>query len=414
MKTLCFTQTELEFSILASMLASEKSFYTCIAILRPEDFLNEDCKKLFSYLKKRYENGENYEEICAFLDKDYEKIAMKVLDFPLPEEHVLPAIRRLIESSKRRKELEVAKLLASEKIDRTQVLSMLAEIERDRSQKGGHIKVCTQNYLEKVKNFYDTATVPGITTGSFELDRIFTLRNELTLICARPSIGKTITALKLLYNQAVSGIAVQFFSLELTEDEVVARLCAIHLKRSLKDIVYCHIGLEEINSALEYLSKLPIYIEPGPLTLPQIKAKIFEVKPEVVYIDYVQKVQPHTKFPSRKDFLDYVSHELLEISKRVCPVVALAQLNRQVRTGKDEPTIDHIKETGNFEQDASNIILLHRNLLSDPNTLKMRVAKCRVNKAGYEITVNFTNGIPDLKLKEDEGNEKVSEYAFDF
>ena len=57
-----------------------------------------------------------------------------------------------------------------------------------------------------------------------------------------------------------------------------------------------------------------------------------------------------------------VSGELKELAKEYdIPVVALAQLNRAVATRNDpRPTISDLKESGNIEQDADLIILLHR------------------------------------------------------
>ncbi len=416
------SRKELELSIIGTMLLYEDCFYHGMARLTPEDFVSSDLQEIFKIMKRRFEEGQDFEKATFQIPldaKDKESIESSVLyamEFALEsEERFKLAVERLIELSKERRELQIAEKLVSKKITREEALAELSDLERDRQNRGGRISDITVKWLEKQEELYKTPNLPGITTGSKELDEIFTYRNELTLICARPSIGKTITALTLALNQAKSGVKVQFFSLELTEDEVMARLVSIHSGIPLYRIVYAWEPLENVIKAAVEISELPIYVEPGPLTLPQIKAKIYEVKPDVVYIDYVQKISEHKKFQKRKDFLDYVSFELLELAKTKCPIVALAQLNRGARTGRDEPMIEHIKETGNFEQDASNIILLHRNFKESPDKLQLKVAKCRVNSANRDIVVDFVNGIPLFTPPLEGGQETFEEEeAFEF
>jgi replicative DNA helicase len=411
-------RAEVELTLLGSMLMSEEAFYKCVSILKPEDFINSDNRELFALLKKRFEEGMSFEEVItlAASDQRLEQSAGLAVEYAVDNTKLVETlIKQLIEYSKKHKELNIAKALASGEITREEALAQLSDLERDRELRGGKVSDIAVRWLKKQEEQRQSNKVQGISTGSQELDAIFTYRKELTLICARPSIGKTMTALSLLYNQAQMGIKVQFFSLELTEDEVMARLISIHTGEPLKRIVYGWLNFDDVVSAAGEIGDLPIYIEPGPLTLPEIKAKIFEVKSDIVYIDYIQKVSPHASAPKqRKDFLDYVSAELLEIAKHTCPIVALAQLNRGARMGRDEPTIEHIKETGNFEQDASNILLLHRKLKENPNELLIKVAKCRVDTANREITVPFENGIPQFKRPDQIEVEFEEDYDYDF
>jgi len=410
-------RAEVELTLLGSMLMSEEAFYKCVSILKPEDFINSDNRELFALLKKRFEEGMNFEEVItlAASDQRLEQSAGLAVEYAVDNTKLVETlIKQLIEYSKKHKELDIARALASGEITREEALAHLSDLERDRELRGGKVSDIAVRWLKKQEEQRQSDEIQGISTGSQELDAIFTYRKELTLICARPSIGKTMTALSLLYNQAQMGIKVQFFSLELTEDEVMARLISIHTGEPLKKIVYGWLDFSTVVKATDAVSNLPIYIEPGPLTLPEIKAKIFEVKPDVVYIDYIQKVTQHSSNKNRKEFLDYVSAELLEIAKRTCPIVALAQLNRGARVGRDEPLIEHIKETGNFEQDASNILLLHRNLKETPDILQVKVAKCRVDTANREITVPFENGIPQFKRPDQIEVEVEEDYDYNF
>lgn len=122
--------------------------------------------------------------------------------------------------------------------------------------------------------------------------------------------------------------------------------------------------LQDFANAQEKFSKLKIHIEDKQKpTIAEIhsyarKARRKYKKLGCIVIDYLQLVRD----PSKKDRyqeVSSISRDLKALAKEFnCPVIALAQLNRESEKGK-RPKASDLKESGQIEQDADQIILVH-------------------------------------------------------
>lgn len=122
--------------------------------------------------------------------------------------------------------------------------------------------------------------------------------------------------------------------------------------------------LQEFSQAQGSFSKLPIHIEDKQKpTIAEIhayarKAKRNYKKLGCIVIDYLQLVRD----PSKKDRyqeVSSISRDLKAMAKEFdCPVIALAQLNRESEKGK-RPKASDLKESGQIEQDADQILLVN-------------------------------------------------------
>ncbi|WP_335951738.1 replicative DNA helicase [Acinetobacter beijerinckii] len=149
--------------------------------------------------------------------------------------------------------------------------------------------------------------------------------------------------------------------------------------------------LGQFAEAQKRFNKLPIHIEDKQKpTIAEIhsyarKAKRKYKRLGCIVIDYLQLVRD----PSKKDRyqeVSSISRDLKALAKEFnCPVIALAQLNRESEKGK-RPKASDLKESGQIEQDADQIILAHPILNSDdelPSGItEIIVAKNRHGKRG--------------------------------
>jgi replicative DNA helicase len=102
-----------------------------------------------------------------------------------------------------------------------------------------------------------------------------------------------------------------------------------------------------------------------------------------VFVDYLQLVRPADAKASREEQVGGIARGLKALAKELqVPVVALAQLNREVEHRKGErPRLSDLRESGALEQHADTVILLHQDA-DAPGTLDLIVAKQRNGPTG--------------------------------
>jgi replicative DNA helicase len=234
-------------------------------------------------------------------------------------------------------------------------------------------------------------------TAFYDLDRIIAGLHpeELTLIAARPGIGKTAFALQLMINLAKKENQCLFVSREMSNMQIAKRLLANVSEVDGQKMRYCN-SLEtkdwkKIGEAEEFLSVLPIEINDKLSSVQEIRAYCRELKNkeqlDILIVDYLQLCKSLKKSENRRQEIEDISRQLKEISTEFgIPVIALSQLSREsVNSG--EPELHHLRESGSLEQDADNVIFLH--IPKDTNEqaqmfeIKVIVAKQRNGPTGY-------------------------------
>lgn len=222
----------------------------------------------------------------------------------------------------------------------------------------------TNEYLEyKYKHRNDTSNHTGIA----DLDK-FTgglHKGEVTIIAARPSVGKTALAVQVALQVAKKGKAVQIFSREMSQVQLGTRLIANLGKIDGQRMRTGHIRDEDwlgIVRTQGELSNLPLYINDESSTMPDIRAICAEKKRkglDLVIIDYMQLIDPHKRSDTREREVAEISRAIKKLTLEFeIPIIALSQLNRS--TANKRPTLDTLRESGAIEQDADNVILLHK------------------------------------------------------
>ena len=106
-----------------------------------------------------------------------------------------------------------------------------------------------------------------------------------------------------------------------------------------------------------------------------ISSAVSEIKPELVIVDYIQKVTTTKAKLGLREQMEYISGELKRIAKsNKCCIIALSQIARQ---GKEAPTMSDLKESGALEADGDYIMLMHRAYVLDK---KYRTRQARRNQ----------------------------------
>lgn len=285
------------------------------------------------------------------------------------------------------------------------------------------VLVETYDNIEQMQNFKGDIT--GIPTGFVELDRITAgfQRNDLIIVAARPSVGKTAFALNIAQNVATkTDENVAIFSLEMGASQLVMRmLCAegnIDAQRLRTGKLESE-DWQKLTMAMGSLSNAGIYIDDTPgIRISDIRSKCRRLKQErglgMILIDYLQLIRGSGKSgENRQQEVSEISRSLKGLARELeVPVIALSQLSRGVESRQDKrPMMSDIRESGSIEQDADIVGFLYRDDYYDKesenkNIIEIIIAKQRNGPVGtVELAfVKEYNKFVNLDRRHDESS----------
>jgi replicative DNA helicase len=232
-------------------------------------------------------------------------------------------------------------------------------------------------HLDRAFDRWQTQITDAVPTGWHELDELLSgggLRPEhLTVVGARPGVGKSLVATMLAGHAAAARDgAVYFASVEMSEAELTDRIAAAKAGVNLRDLTNRSLTDDDVNKLRVALAKMrdwPLVIDDRVRTIADIRrgartAMRRHGKLRLILVDYVQilegiKTDAKT---SRQEIVSELSRTLKLMSKEYkAPVVMLAQLNRGGAQRQDkQPILTDLRESGSLEQDGDEVILLHR------------------------------------------------------
>ena len=229
----------------------------------------------------------------------------------------------------------------------------------------------------------------GLSTGLMDLDsKIGGLHpSDLVIIASRPSMGKSSLAANIGFDAArnyawepqpdgskktVRGGVVAFFSLEMSADQLALRMLAEVSGVSGDRLRKGEIDASEFgrvrDAALE-IQDAPFYIDDtGGITLAKLAARARRLKRTVgldlLIVDYLQLVTigGTSRQDNRVQEVSAITQGLKALAKELSiPVLALAQLSRQVENREDKkPQLADLRESGSIEQDADMVMFIYR------------------------------------------------------
>ncbi|MEM9969837.1 MAG: replicative DNA helicase [Pseudomonadota bacterium] len=227
----------------------------------------------------------------------------------------------------------------------------------------------------------------GVSTGLVDMDKKLggLHKSDLLILAGRPSMGKTSLATNIAFNiaktykkgltsdgseGAVDGGVVGFFSLEMSSEQLAARVLSEASEVPSEQIRRGDMTETEFRrfvEAAKTLEACPLFIDDTPaLPISQLAARARRLKREhgldVLIVDYLQLVRPASAKDSRVNEVSEITQGLKAIAKELdIPVIALSQLSRQVESRDDKrPQLSDLRESGSIEQDADVVMFVFR------------------------------------------------------
>jgi len=262
--------------------------------------------------------------------------------------------------------------------------------------------------MEAAKN----GVVQGVPSGLAELDELLVggLPRELVILGGRPGSGKSTLALNIAKSVLLSArLRVAFVTLEMPKVKVVQNLLAAVSgvpSRLMREGRY---GPEEERRVIEAAEQLAEgnrlnVIDQANMTVAQIRARARRLKMDggldLLVVDYLQllKADDSSRYDKpRHEVVSELSRSLKALSAELeVPVLALSQLNRNVESrANPKPTMADLRESGSLEQDATVVLLVHRESYYEKDPDKRRLIQ---NEATLIVAKNRYGEGDNLEL----------------
>ena len=381
-----------EQSVLGAILLDPDSIVSVMEFLMPDDFYRVNHQVIFKAMVE-LNNDSSPIDIVSVAErlnqnKQLENAGGQLYLLELAEKvptasNVEYYSKIVSEKSTLRKLIRTSTDIATDAYGETdEVAAVLDRAERsilevsEKRNRAGFVditKVLNEAYLSLEERMKNTGEITGIPTGYIDLDRMTSglHSDELIILAARPSVGKTAFVLNIAKNVATkTNETVAIFSLEMSAESLVNRMLCSEGSIDASNMRNGRLTEEELRSyfvASGTLSNAPIYIDDTPgIRVSEIRAKCRRLKQErnnlgLIVIDYLQLIEGNGR-ESRQQEVSEISRNLKKLAKELSvPVIALSQLSRGVEQRQDKrPVMSDIRESGSIEQDADIVAFLYR------------------------------------------------------
>lgn len=230
--------------------------------------------------------------------------------------------------------------------------------------------------FSKLKNDSLNTTIYGLSSGFYELDLMTQglQPSDLIVIAGRPSTGKTSLGLSIAINILKdSKLAILFFSLEMSKEQIVNRLLAMETNIDpvrLKTGQFDTTDWKKLTKIMKVIARLPLFVDDtSRISIQELQSKIKTIlfhnnNLGLIIIDYLQLIQnSSSKNENRVQELAEITRSLKIISREFnISIIVLSQLSRSVESRVDKkPLLSDLRESGAIEQDADVVLMLYKN-----------------------------------------------------
>ena len=388
---------EIEQQILGLTIKEKKEFEKIEDLIKSEHFSIPFHQKLFERIAEIRKATASQGSIQAFLSQCFNDDERQAIGNMIHSASSFSNIRdyvfNLIELYQKRETLKAINDFTNDIIEKNHKYDFATSELLDRISKieGANDEDDFKTYtLAEIKKQREGRTNEDLylPTGFKKLDGVLNgglRKGNLTVLGARPSIGKTSWAQQVILNIAKQDKVCLFASLEVDNDQVYDKFVSMNKSIPASKIITKTLNQGEMNDYNESEKELTglindfIYIHDVPKSMRRIeilvKKHIAKRKLDLLVVDYIQIVsKDQSKNITEATEIKKITTGLKDIAKKYnIAVLGLAQINREgVKVKGKEPTMNDLKGSGGIEEDADCIILLHREVIEvsdDKSTL---------------------------------------------
>ncbi|AUO06458.1 DNA helicase [Paenibacillus jamilae] len=405
---------EAEQAVIGSILLQSEALITAMERVQTEDFYDKAHQMIYEAMIELGESGQPI-DLVTLTSKIQDKGQLEDIggvSYLAKLAHGVPTAANvdyyaqiIEEKAMLRRLIRAATQIVSEGYSNGEdVAGMLSDAERKimeisngRSGSGFiAIRDVVMEVFDRVELLHQNkGNTTGIPSGFVDLDKMTAgfQRNDLIIVAARPSVGKTAFALNIAQNVAVRAKeTVAIFSLEMSAAQLVQRMICAEANLDANVMRTGEFKGDDdwakLTMGIAALSEAEIYIDDTPgITVADIRAKCRRLKAEkglgMIVIDYLQLIHGRGKAgENRQQEVSEISRTLKQIARELeVPVIALSQLSRGVEQRQDKrPMMSDLRESGSIEQDADIVAFLYRDDYYNQETEKKNIIEIIIAK----------------------------------
>lgn len=405
------SNVEAERSILGAILLDNAVCNQAIELLRREDFFLDSNRRIFDKMVVLSERLMPI-DLITLSDElrragEFEQIGgatyIASLIDGVPRTDTIEPYAKLVKQKSMLRKLITASQqivsLAFEEEDDADVIidkaeQMIFRIAEDRVRQGfQYIGDVAHRRLEQIEQMAGRPEmITGVPTGFTDFDRMTSglQRQELIVIAARPSMGKTALALNMAQYASKNANVVGIFSLEMSAEQLVSRLLCSEARVDAHRLRTGYLNREEwarLADALRRLCETKVFIDDtAAVGVMEMRAKCRRLKAEhgldLLIVDYLQLMAGRGRIESRQQEVSQISRDLKGLAKELdIPVLALSQLSRAPeQRSEHKPQLSDLRESGAIEQDSDVVCFIYREEIYNPTDENQGTAELIIGK----------------------------------
>jgi len=420
MNTSKYFNLEAEAEILGAVLKDNDSIINVIDHVKAENFYSEKHKIIYSEMIKLYEKSIPIDVISLSesLGSRLKEVGgvsyiSEILGSSATSRNINAYAAIVVEKSRCRKVKELLNCglnyIDEGGVESQQVIddveNKLSSLSCCKDKEDGDIGKTLELVLnDLVDRYKNGGEIQGIKSSYKNLDKILGgfKKEDLIVLAARPSMGKTAMAINLALNTSmIDNAKVAFFNLEMGRKQLMERALSITTDIPMENIKNGQLTEDHWGTIIEKGNKIEgsaLKIYDNLFSMNEIKTQCKKLKLQggldIVIIDYLQLINPEERSENRNQEISKISRKLKLMAKELeVTVIALAQLSRAPELrAEHRPLLSDLRESGSIEQDADIVMFLYRDEYYDKNTDCKNLLECIIAK-------HRNGGVGTIRLK---------------
>ena len=383
-----------QVAVLGSLLIEPKLVGEAMTKIRDEDFLTPKYRMVWQAIRALFLAGKPIDaalvrnQLGGRPEDGWTQLLLELMELTPTAAHIWSYVSLMREQARRVRAAELGALIQAHDSEE-QLRDYIAQLNDLLVERRGVKRMDMSQLILTFTDRHSGEPVEYMTWGLPKLDAgTYVELGDMVVLGGYPSAGKTALAVSMAYHQA-KRFRVGFYSLETNRFKLADRLVSNFVGIEMSAIKGNKITEDEWQRMADQSDRIRArqleIVEASGMTVQDIQADALARRYEIVYVDYLQLIEPESRRMNRTEQVSGISRGLQQFAhEHGRMVVALSQLSRPEQSSKNElvePTMSDLRESGQIEQDADAIMLLFLEKPSEPDESR-RVLKVAKNKEG--------------------------------